>query len=592
VSFRRHTFPEVLDALLTHITGGVAAESQPFPPAGGDASPVQHTLLTGPVADVISVYGSRDGQPHLFGKDKDWALVNGRALEWLPGAELPDPGTLVFVSYYPRSAQPVLTDIETGSVVRTLAEAVALEMASLSAQLEAVYRSGFVDTATGVALDNVVALLGIERVSGGSAAGEVEFVRAPGGSGAISIPAGTRVATADGKVTYETTGPGALAPNQGVARVPVRDVDAQNDPLPADALTLLPIPVAGIGAVTNPAPTARLMRDETDEELRARAKNFLHGSERATLGSLKGALAGLGVAADVDESSTPGFVDVTPHADALSPELHQRLLSALDAVRPAGVRVRMKDAVPPARVDLTLRLATGAGMVEKDRRAVQHAVRDKVAGYLAGLPAKDPGSLNRLIGLVQGVPGVEDLKVVGATRSDAAGVADLDLSDGTLGLAGLTVVLGDLRITDPALPTSLEAIVTAPKASPPADGAAIKQALGVAVAYLNELNSLELPSNAPAAERNKRSLSFGKLLLTIPLPGKPATPLSSFDAAASPPALPTDAGILPYRVRFVFTSESGFSRILSASADPPYVLSPLERLSLTGVQVQVDDAGG
>jgi hypothetical protein len=593
VSFRRHTFPEILDGLLTHITGGVAAEAHPFPPPGAGATPVQHTLLTGPVANVISVHGSRDGQPHLFGKEKDYALVNGRALEWLPGAELPDPGTLVFVSYYPRSAVPVLTDIETGSVVRTLAEAAALEMASLSAQLEAVYRSGFVDTATGTALDNVVALLGIERVSGGSAAGEVEFVRAPGGSGAINIPAGTRVATADGKVTYETTVPGSLAPNQGMARIPVRDVDPKNDPLAAGTLTLVPIPLAGIGSVTNPAPTVRLMSDETDEELRARAKNFLHGSERATLGSLKGALAGLGVAADVDESSTPGFVDVTPHAEALSPELHQRLVSAIDAVRPAGVRVRMKDAVPPARVNLSLRLVASAGMIEKDRRAVQHAVRDKVANYLSGLPAKDPGSLNRLIGVVQGVTGVEDLKVVGATRTEGAGVTDLDLSDGTLGLAGLTVVLGDLRITDPGLPTSLEVIVSAPKASTPPDGVAIKQALGDAVSYLNELNSVELPASAPAAEQHKRKLSFGKLLLATPLPGKPTTTLSSFDAAVgSPPTLPTDQGIQPYRVRLVFTSESGFSRILAASADPDYVLSPLERLSLTAVRVQADDNSG
>jgi len=593
VSFRRHTFPEILDGLLTHITGGVAAESQPFPPSGADTAPVQHALLTAPVADVISVYGSRDGQPHLFSKDKDYKLVNGRTLEWLQGAELPDAGTLIFISYYPQSAVPVLTDIQTGSVVRTLAEAAALEMASLSAQLEAVYRSGFIDTATGTALDNVVALLGIERVSGGSAAGEVEFARAPGASGAISIPAGTRVATPDGKVTYETTLPGSLALNQSVARIPVRDVDPKNDPLAAATLTLLPIPIAGIGTVTNPAPTARLTRDETDEELRARAKNFLHGSERATLGSLRGALAGLGVAADVDESSVPGFVDVTPHADALSPELRQRVISAVDAVRPAGVRVRVKDATPPARVNLSLRLVTSTSMVEKDRRAVQHAVRDKVASYLAGLPAKDPGSLNRLIGVIQGVTGVEDLKVVGATRTDAAGVTNLDLSNGTLGLAGLTVVLGDLRITDPGLPTSLEVIVTAPKASTPPDPAAITKALGDTVSYLNDLNSTELPAGAPAAEQNKRTLSFGKLLLTIPLPGKPASALPSFDApVGAPPTLPTDAGILPYRVRFVFTSESGFSRILSTSADPAYVLSPLERLSLTGVQVQADDAGG
>ena len=87
-------------------------------------------------------------------------------------------------------------------------------------------------------------------------------------------------------------------------------------------------------------------------------------------------------------------------------------------------------------------------------------------------------------------------------------------------------------------------------------------------------------------------MSFGKLLLATPLPGKPAVALTSFDnPSGPPPALPTDAGISPYKVQFVFTSESGFSRILSKSSDADYVLSPLERLSLSGVQVQVEGGG-
>ena len=36
MSFRRRTYPEVLENLLTTLTGGVASESQPFPPPGAD----------------------------------------------------------------------------------------------------------------------------------------------------------------------------------------------------------------------------------------------------------------------------------------------------------------------------------------------------------------------------------------------------------------------------------------------------------------------------------------------------------------------------------------------------------------------------
>ncbi len=586
MSFRRHTYPEVLDTLLTDITGGVAAESQPFPPPGVTAPPFQQTLLKGPVAEVISVYGARDGKPFLFVRDKDYKLASGRVIEWQKGAQLPDAGTLVFINYYPAASVPVLTDIETGSVVRTLAEAVSLEIASLSAQLEFVYQSGFVDTASGSALDSVVSLLGISRVTAGSSSGDAEFTRASASTGAITIPAGTRVAAADGKVSYETTQTGSLSVGQNAARIPVRDLDPKNDPLPAAALVLLPVPIAGIGSVSNPSPTVRLTRDESDAELRTRAKNFLHGSERATLGAIHAALAEQGIAADVKEDAMPGYLQIVPHVDALTPEARQRLLAAIDAVRPAGVVVKLNDAVPPVRVNLSLRLKTATGMVEKDVKAVQHGVHDAIAAYLSGLAASDAGSVNRFIGLIQGVKGVEDVKILSVT--DANG-APLDTSDGTLGLKGSASVLGSLQITDPALPTLLDVVVTAPKASAPPDQAAIQQAMGRLSAYINDLNSTELPAGASVADQNKRKLSLGKLLLATPLPEKLETPVIAFDNPPGPtPTLPTDASIAPYQALYVFTTESGFSKILAKSADPDYVLSPLERLSVNNVQVQVE----
>lgn len=329
MSFRRRPFPEVLDNLLSQLAGGVAAEEHPFPPPG--ATPFRHALQRPPVAEVVSVYGSRDAQPRLFRRDKDYKLLPGQnALEWLEGAELPDPGTLVAVSYFPASAQPVLTDLQTGSVVRTLAESVGLEIARLYAQLDAVYQAGFVDTAAGSSLDNVVALLGVERVEGGRAQGEVEFRRVEGTAGAINIPAGTRVMTADGSVEYETLTPVTLADGQNVLRAVARDLEP-NDPLPADSLAVLPVPIAGIASVTNPAPTAIATAGETDEELRERAKGFLHGSERATLGALRQAVARQQITADVEEDpDRPGHVKITPHAEAMPPELQERLLRAIE----------------------------------------------------------------------------------------------------------------------------------------------------------------------------------------------------------------------------------------------------------------------
>ena len=100
-------------------------------------------------------------------------------------------------------------------------------------------------------------------------------------------------------------------------------------------------------------------------------------------------------------------------------------------------------------------------------------------------------------------------------------------------------------------------------------------------------------ADAPAAERAKRELSFGKLLLVIPLPGKLGLPLESFDnPAGAPPAVPSETTIAPYLARFVFTLESGLSQILEADADEPYVLTPFERLSLGSVEVAEELSDG
>jgi hypothetical protein len=74
MSFRRRIFPEILESLLTSLTGGVAAESQPFPPPGATTPPYVNELLQPPVADIVSVWGNRDGDAHVFRKNVDYAL--------------------------------------------------------------------------------------------------------------------------------------------------------------------------------------------------------------------------------------------------------------------------------------------------------------------------------------------------------------------------------------------------------------------------------------------------------------------------------------------------------------------------------------
>jgi hypothetical protein len=590
MSLRRRTFPEVLDNLLADIAGGIAAEEHPFPSPGMSEPPFRLSLRQPPVGEIVSIYGSRDGQSHVFRKGSDYKLLSDQqTLEWQKGAQLPDAGTLVHINYMPVAAQMTLTDLRVGSVVRTLTETIALEIARLYAQIDTVYQSGFVDTATGSSLNKVVALLGVERVAGGRPVGEVEFTRAPGSAGVITIPAGTRITTPDGESEYATTATIALAPTQGSIRVAARDLEV-GKPLAAGTLTVLPLPIAGIAKVTNPAPTAIATQDETDDELRTRAKGFLHGSERATLGAIRQAITLQGISADVEEDSVrPGYVNITLHAESVSPEMQQRLMTAIEDSRPAGIIVTTPSFQTPRKVNLELRLATDASLLEQDLRAAQRAVREKVADYFSRLPAKDAGSINRIVGLALSVPQVRDVRILSATIA-GSGDSVLDLNSGTIAIAGFPTTLGELQIADPNLPTKLGAVVMFPQSQAAPDRVQIQAALTSMIAYLNTVNMTELPTESSATELAKRTLSFGKLLRVVPLPNKPGADLLSYDSVVVPPALPTEASILPYKVQFRITLESGLTRIIERASDQVYRLTPSERLSLSDLTVQAEGA--
>lgn len=155
--------------ILSQITKGIVHEKHDF-----TASRIKYRLAQPDVQEIVRIDGTVRGAPHVFKKDTDFRL-SGNMVEWLRG-EKPDNSTPFFVNYKLNGSQEI-TDINPGSVVRTIVESVALEIDYLYAQLNQVYESGFIDTATGKSLDLVVSMLGISRKEAGFATGEVTFGR-------------------------------------------------------------------------------------------------------------------------------------------------------------------------------------------------------------------------------------------------------------------------------------------------------------------------------------------------------------------------------------------------------------------------------
>ncbi len=590
MSFRRRNYPEVLDNLLTSLVGGVAAEAHPFPPASGGS--LSHQLEQPPAKQVVSVYGTRHATPHLFRPGADYQLQpDKQTLKWLTDTQVPDGGTLVYVNYLREDDPPSLTDLQVGSVMRTLSESVALEIARLYAQLEAVYQAGFIDTASGSALDKVVALLDVQRIKGTRPSVKVKLSRASGTRGTISIPAGTRILDEQVKLEYETTETVVMAEHQASVTVTARDLEPGNEPAAADTLTVLAVPIAGVSGVTNPAPASRASADETDAELRTRAKNFLHGSERATLGALKQVLAKQQVAGDVEETA-PGVVTVTPHGDDLTPEQLLQLDTELQATRPAGVRVDLSTPLVPLAVDLSVRLTTADKTPESDLRAAHAQVQDAIRAYFDALETRSDASVNQIVGRVLAVPNVLDIQIDKASTTEIVGGAPvvtdrLDLAAGVIDLAGLPTLLGELNLADSNLPTELDLLINFPSAAAIPVQAEIEAALGQSLAYLNELAVQDFDP-ADALETQKRELGLGKLLRLLPLPGHPGQSLDGYDAAPDPSLLPAAADRAPYAVSLFLSQASGLTSVL-ADDSASYTLARSERLLLNSLVIAVEE---
>ena len=170
MAFRRRSYEETRDSILSQITKGVVNERHVYDPLQ-----TGYKLENTPVREIVKVDGVVGGTTTTFSKGVDYQL-SGDMLEWLPDGTKPDDRTIFFVNYTLGESQ-VVTDVNPGSVVRTIVEAVSREMDFLYAQLNYVYEAGFIETATGSSLDLVVSILGVERKSAEPANGLVMFGR-------------------------------------------------------------------------------------------------------------------------------------------------------------------------------------------------------------------------------------------------------------------------------------------------------------------------------------------------------------------------------------------------------------------------------
>ncbi len=460
MSYAAEPYAQFVDDLLAALTGGVTREAFRFL---AEAAPYRLAAAGAVRPGSVRVFGLADGAYVRFRPETDFALGPQTDIAWraradgTPAADAvwPDPGSTFFVNYEAPVAggpAPLLSDRNPGSVTRLLAESFAREFAVLSRQLEAVYQAGFIDTAAGRDLDQLVRLVGIGRRDARTASGSVVFSRASPAPADIFIPAGTRLASAEPPAAgFETTEDATLKRGLLSVETPIRALSAGAEGVAAaGAIRAVNNPILGIDSAVNPQATRLAGGAEDDEALRARARRALETAGGATLGALTGALTGLGlrekdIRFEEDPIAHPGVVKLAvalpPLPEAEAGALAARALALIEATRPVGVRI-LPDIASPAPLEpatpgsglvpdegeaplgvapdsglfmpvvVEVELAPGSlALSAAEREALAQRGRAEVEAFVADAGIGETLVLNRLIARLMALEGVLDVAV-------------------------------------------------------------------------------------------------------------------------------------------------------------------------------------
>ncbi|MEM9010943.1 MAG: baseplate J/gp47 family protein [Pseudomonadota bacterium] len=445
----RRSFAEVVDDILTRLIGGVVNEpilfdvksdvyplSQPALQVRGLTGELE--LAEGEVEDETA--GNHSFLPTIdFDYDADLA-----AIVWREGGARPRQASRFFVDYTLPDADPPMTDINVGSVARTICEAVGREIAIVYEEINRAYRFGFVDLAEGKALDQVVAILGVSRKTADTAVGIVTFFRDQGVTGDVTIPSGTKVAAANNGAVFETTQQRTLQRGQPRIDVPIRATgDFPGEDGQVDASTIVEVvrPIAGISRITNFEGTALGAADETDEELRARAKAALFALGNATLAAIEAAVReNFAATLEIWDPNGPAARRAPVGSLALliqaEPERFLTVDAAVNAARAAGVRTRLI-----ARyVFLTPKVAVeiAPGLTSAGKLKLAEDVVAAIDAAIQPLSSGDPLLGADLLSAVKAVEDVAEARIldVATARSDVSITPPETVVDAVVGYIG------------------------------------------------------------------------------------------------------------------------------------------------------------
>lgn len=444
-------YQEIVDDILTAIVGGVVNEQIPF-----DIKRLLYPLAE-PAQAIRAITGrvdaadEPDGIRRTFQNEIDFEFnAEKNAVVWLEDGVRPKDESNFYVDYFRPINRSPLSDINVGSVTRTISEAIGREIATVYQQINLAYKSGFIDLAEGKALDFVVSILGITRKTKEFAVGLVTFFRAAGSEGNITISQGTELSTAKGEVIFEATEPRTLQVGQARIDVPVRAGEkfkGEVGKVDAGKITTVLQVINGIDRVSNFEPTFLAAQDETDEELRLRAKAALRGISKGTINALLRAAAESRVKkVDVFDPHQPARKPTAPGKvtmiiDVKAPQFPS-VVAALHDVRAAGIQLT----VAGRFVFITPKVVAGipSGLTGDGKTKIANQIIAALQAYIDGLSAGVPAVGTDMLDEIKKVPDVDKPSII-AVRTLKS---DVENADADPFITKLTEVVIDVNTAD------------------------------------------------------------------------------------------------------------------------------------------------
>lgn len=243
-----------------------------------------------------------------------------------------------------------ITNTMPGSVIRTIVEALLAEVDIQNYTIGQIYNAMNIDTAVGEDLDAIVSILGVIRKHATYAEGTVVFGRSDVYDTDIAIQYAQMISTRQNNNNndiYEfmvIDDNAKLVAGKLQTAVRVRAMEPGSIFLPVNTITVMNSSIIGIEYVTNMVEFNGGTNEETDEELRERAKQALAGLGKGTSTALRSALLELPGVVDaivMDANRGVGTADIVAITDEIPPSttLMNEIDYTVSITKAAGIHV-------------------------------------------------------------------------------------------------------------------------------------------------------------------------------------------------------------------------------------------------------------